>query len=526
MEKVMNKEGGKMKLRVLIEDLKDIEIMGQMREDMEVNSVTNDSRKVKDGSLFVAIKGYLDDGHIYLEKAKAMGAVAAVVTEFNKTLDLLQIKVSNPREVLSSLSARVTDHPTKNLRMVGITGTNGKTTTSYILDHIYQVAGYKTGLIGSVVIKMGDEFKHSDLTTPESSDLHVIFGEMLKKKLDKVVMEVSSSALELYRVNDVDFDIVAFNNFSREHIDQHGSLEKYYEAKSSLVRKAKEGSFAILNRDDEVSYGLKDKTKASVITFSTLDEEAHIYCKNLDLSSGRAEFSLEITKDFQGLEGRISKGQYKVKLKMPGFHSVVNSLSALSIALVDGVPIEDAIRGISTFSGVERRFQYIYDEEFIIIDDHFANTSNIDMTLESLVKLDYKNLHLVYAIRGNRGPTVNRENIVTLLKWKDKLGLEEIIGTRSEEFVTAKDRVTKEEMEVFKEELSKSDLKVTLIDDLKSAIAYAIDQAGEGDVILLAGSQGMDYGARVALDHIKETRNPKDLEKLYAPLKGRVSDRV
>lgn len=513
-----------MNLKLLLEGLEIIEIMGSIPDHIEVTGVTNDSRKVTNGSLFVAIKGYLDDGHLYLEKAKALGAVAAVVTKFNENLDLTQIKVDNPRKVLSHLAAKITDHPTKSMRMVGITATNGKTTTSYILDHIYQVAGFKTGLIGSVVIKMDDEFKHSDLTTPESSDLQVIFTQMLEKKLDKVVMEVSSSALELYRVNDVDFDIVAFNNFSREHIDQHGSLEKYYEAKSSLIKKAKKEAFVILNRDDEVSFGLKDKSKASVITFSTKDENAHVYCKNLDLSSGRAEFILQINKEFDGLAGIVSKGEYQVKLKMPGFHSVVNSLSALSIALVDGVPIEDAIEGIETFTGVERRFQYIYDEDFIIIDDHFANGSNIDMTLESLVKLEYNKLHLVYAIRGNRGTTVNRENITTLMKWVDKLGLTEIIGTSSLEFVTSKDKVTKEEMEVFKDELSKSNLKVTIIDELKPAIKFAIDQAEDGDVILLAGSQGMDHGARVALDYIKEARNPKDLDKLYAPLRGRVSD--
>lgn len=513
-----------MNINVLLEGLNIKEVIGSIPEDLEVNSVTNDSRKVKEGSLFVAIKGYLEDGHLYMEKAKALGAVAAVVTKFNENLDMIQIKVDNTREVLSFLSAKISDYPTKSLRMVGITATNGKTTTSYILDHIYQVAGFKTGLIGSVVIKMDDEFEHSDLTTPESSDLHVLFQEMVKRRLDKVVMEVSSSALELYRVNDVDFDIVAFNNFSREHIDQHGSLEKYYEAKSSLIKKAKKEAYAILNRDDEVSYGLKDETKAKVITFSTKDEKAHVYCSNLDLSSGRAEFILQINKEFEGLEGKVAQGEYKVKLKMPGFHSVVNSLSALSIALVDGVSIEDAIKGISTFSGVERRFQYIYDQDFIIIDDHFANASNIDMTLESLVKLNYKKLHLVYAIRGNRGPTVNKENIVTLLKWKEKLGLEEIIGTSSQEFVTSKDQVTKEEMEVFKEELSKSDLKTTIIDELKPAIKYAIDQAEKGDVILLAGSQGMDHGARVALDYIKEIKNITDLDELYAPLQGRVSD--
>ncbi|HSL87003.1 MAG TPA: Mur ligase family protein, partial [Bacteroidales bacterium] len=338
------------------------------------------------------------------------------------------------------------------------------------------------------------------------------------------VMEVSSSALELYRVNDVDFDIVAFNNFSREHIDQHGSLEKYYEAKSSLVRNAKKGSFAILNRDDEMTYGLRGETEAKVVTFSTKDESADLYCSDLDLSSGRAKFVLKIRQDIVGLEGMIEKGEYPVNLKVPGFHSVVNSLSAMAMALVDGVKIRDVIQGVETFGGVERRFQYIYDDEFVIIDDHFANMSNIDMTLESLVKLDYNKLHLVYAIRGNRGPTVNRENILTLLKWRDKLHMDEIIGTKSVEFVSSKDKVTEVELTVFHEELKKSDLKVTMFDDLESAIRYGIDKAEEGDVILLAGSQGMDYGARVALQYIYSKNEGKDKEKLFAPLKGRVSD--
>lgn len=512
-----------MKLKSLIEGL-DVEVSSGGFEDMEITAVTNDSRKVKEGSLFVAIKGYLQDGHDYLAKARGNGAAAAVVTEFRDEVDMLQIRVDNPREVLSQLSARLCGHPTRQLRMVGITATNGKTTTSYILDHIYTMAGYRTGLIGSVMIKVGERFVHSELTTPESSDLQVIFTEMVEEKVEKAVMEVSSSALELYRVHDVDFDIVAFNNFSREHIDQHGSLEKYYEAKSSLVRNAKAGAFAILNRDDEMTYGLRGETKAKVISFSTKDDDADLYCSDLDLSSGRAKFTLKIRQDIVGLEGVVEKGEYPVQLMVPGFHSVVNSLSAMAMALVDGVRMQDVIRGVETFGGVERRFQYIYDDEYVIIDDHFANMSNIDMTLESLVKLHYNRLHLVYAIRGNRGPTVNRENIMTLLNWRDKLHMDEIIGTGSEEFVTAKDKVTEEELSVFHEELKKSDLTVTMFDGLKESIRYAVDKAQPGDVILLAGSQGMDHGARVALEYIYEKDSSKDEERLFAPLKGRVSD--
>lgn len=521
--KRMRKEGGKMKLRTLIEGLT-VEMNRDSFEDMEIISVTNDSRKVLEGSLFVAIKGYLQDGHDYMKKARDNGAMVSVVTEFREDVDMLQIKVENPREILSVLSARLCGHPTRKLRMVGITATNGKTTTSYILDHIYTMGGFRTGLIGSVVIKVGDRFVHSELTTPESSDLQVIFSEMVEENIEKAVMEVSSSALELYRVHDVDFDIVAFNNFSREHIDQHGSLEKYYEAKSSLVRNAKAGSFAILNRDDEVTYGLRGETKAKVISFSTKDDDADLYCSDLDLSSGRAKFTLKIRQDIVGLDGVVEKGEYPIQLMVPGFHSVVNSLSAMAMALVDGVKMQDVIRGVETFGGVERRFQYIYDDEYVIIDDHFANASNINMTLESLEKLNYNRLHLVYAIRGNRGPTVNRENIVTLLNWRDKLHMDEIIGTSSKEFVTAKDQVTEEELKVFHEELKKSDLSVTMFPGLKESIRYAIDKAQEGDVILLAGSQGMDHGARVALEYIHEKYNEKDMDRLFAPLRGRVSD--
>lgn len=516
--------GGKMKLSRLLEDYPFAIDDGEHLQDIEVTSVTNDSRKIEQGGLFVAIKGYLMDGHDYIGKASEKGAAAAVVSEFRKDVKIPQIRVENPREALSRLSAKLLGYPTKNLKVIGITATNGKTTTSYMLDHIYLEAGYKTGLIGSVMIKSGDEFVHSELTTPESSDLQKIFLKMAEDRVEKAVMEVSSSALELYRVNDVDFDIVAFNNFSREHIDQHGSLEKYYEAKSSLIRKAKSSAVAVLNMDDENTISMKEHTKARVITFSTKDPSATLFCKNLDLSSGRGRFTLVVQEGFEGLNGWVPQGEYPVSLKVPGFHSVVNALSAMAIAMADGVDAKVCVKAMETFGGVERRFQYIYDGDFIIIDDHFANTSNIDMTLESLVKLEYEKLHLVYAIRGNRGPVVNRENLETLLKWKEKLHMDEIIGTKSVEFVTDKDRVTKEEIRTYESMLEHSGLEVHLYEELRPAIAYAIDKAQKGDVILLAGSQGMDHGARIALEYIYRKGIEEDRESLFSVLRDRVSD--
>lgn len=513
-----------MKLSQLAGAIPVLEVRGKDWADLEILNVSNDSRKIREGGLFVAVKGYLQDGHAYLAKAQEMGALAAVVTEFREESSLPQIRVENARESLSRLSAELLKHPSRKLRVMGITATNGKTTTSYMLDHIYRRLGVKTGLVGSVVIKVGEEFVHSELTTPESSDLQLIFDRMVQAKVSRAIMEVSSSALELYRVHDVDFDIVAFNNFSREHIDQHGSLEKYYEAKSSLIRNAKSGSFAVLNRDDDMAYRLRAETKAQVVAFSTKDDQADVYCSDLDLSSGRGRFLLKIRKDIVGLDGVVEKGEYPVSLRVPGFHSVVNALSALSMAIIDGVGIQEAIAALETFGGVERRFQYIYDREFIIIDDHFANTSNINMSLESLVKLSYRKLHLVYAIRGNRGVTVNGENIETLLKWREQLPMDEIIGTSSVEFVGDKDRVREEELAVFTEKLRDSDLKVTRIDSLTEAIHYALDQVQPGDVVLLAGSQGMDRGARIALEYLWQKHPEGDKEELFSPLDGRVAD--
>ena len=385
------------------------------------------------------------------------------------------------------------------MKMIGVTATNGKTTTSYMTNAILENHGLKTGLIGTVVIKIDDLSIPSELTTPESLDLQRYLKQMVDRNVSHVCMEVSSAALETHRTETVDYDIVTFNNLSLEHMDSHGTFERYFEVKSSLIRNASEKSFAVLNLDNPYSASLVSETKAQVITFGIKSKEGHIHCKNLDLSTGRAKFTFEILKPFQVDSIEYTPSEFDVELSVPGLHSVYNSMVAIITALLCGVAITTIQETLRTFPGVERRFEIIYENEFMIIDDHFANPGNIDVTLETIKFMNYEKLHLVYAIRGNRGPTVNHENAVAIAEWMARLELGDIIATKSVSHVTAKDKVTDDEVQAFMRVMKQANINVTMYDELPAAISDALSQANRGDLMLLAGCQGMDNGGRIAL---------------------------
>ncbi|MFC5529949.1 Mur ligase family protein [Cohnella yongneupensis] len=467
--------------------------------DIQVSGIAYHSQKVSEGNLFVCVTGYKTDGHKYLAGAAQRGAVAAIVERFQDGIDIPQIRVADSRIALARLGAAFYGRPADKLKMmIGITATNGKTTTSYMANAILENHGLKTGLIGTVVIKIDDTTIPAELTTPESLDLQAYLGQMVDRGVSHVCMEVSSAALETHRVEQVDYDIVTFNNLSREHIDSHGSFENYFKAKSSLVRNAGAHAAAILNLDDSYSASLVGETKAQVVTFGVKSREGHIYCKDLDLSTGRARFKLEIVKPFNVNGIDFAPGEFEVSLGVPGLHSVYNSMVAIIIALLCGVSVETIQRTLSEFRGVERRFEFIHEGDFSIIDDHFANPGNINVTLETLRFMDFERLQLVYAIRGDRGPTVNRENAEAIVEWLARLEINEITATKSISHVTSKDKVSDEEERVFREVMAAANIKVNLYDELPDAIAHALRQASKGDLILLAGCQGMDPGAAIA----------------------------
>lgn len=493
-----------MKLGELISTIKTENEVQQQILELDITGVAYHSQKVEKGNIFVCVRGFKTDGHQYLKDAASKGAQVAVVEEIQQDVSIPQIVVRNSRKVLAQLAAAFYEHPARKMKMIGITATNGKTTTSYMANAILENGGYRTGLIGTVIIKNGDTTIPAELTTPESLDLQKYLYEMANNDVSYVTMEVSSAALELYRVEQVDYDIVTFNNISREHMELHGNFERYFEVKSSLIRNASEKSYAILNLDDEHSASLINQTKANVITFSLESRKGHIYCKDLDLSTGRGKFTVEIVKPFTAYGIEYKPSEFQVELAVPGLHSVYNAMVAIIIGLLNGVNVETIQQTLKNFTGVPRRFEFIYEGKFTIIDDHFANPGNINVTLQTIDYMNYNNLYLVYAIRGNRGATVNRENAEVVLEWAGKLGLSEVIATRSISNVTWKDEVTDEEVEAFVEVMKKGNIKVRLFDELADAIVEGISLAKENDLLLLAGCQGMDDGASIALEKLKE----------------------
>ena len=196
---------------------------------------------------------------------------------------------------------------------------------------------------------------------------------------------------------------------------------------------------------------------------------------------------------------------------------------SIAIGLLCGVSVETIQKSLAEFIGVERRFEIIFEEDFKIIDDHFANSGNIDVTLGTLEKMDYHKVKLVYAIRGDRGVTVNKENAEAIAKWASKLGFHEVIATCSRSHVTEKDFVHDKEIEVFLKVMEEAGIQVKLFDELPDAIHEGLKQAEQDDIVLLAGCQGMDYGAKVALEQLKVLRPELDQDKLLQPLKKRVA---
>lgn len=482
-------------------------------EDLFIDDLAYHSGKVHSNTLFACIRGYKTDGHLYLKQAIESGACAAIVESF-MDVSIPQIKVKNSRLALALLADAFYEHPSKKMKVIGITATNGKTTTSFLMDSILDAHQLTTGLIGTVVVKIDDEKEAAVLTTPESLDLHHYFKKMVDKKVSHVTMEVSSSALESQRVGGVDFDIVTLNNISREHIDNHGSFEKYFDFKASLIRQAKPEATAILNLDDDFSRRLCTETKAKVLTYGVENTQGDIWISDLDLSTGRAVFQVHTSLNYEPFE---------VRLSIPGYHCVYNSLVAIATAMTLDIPSSTIQKGLHNFKGIERRFEFIFEDDFKIVDDHFANAGNINVTLETLNFMDYNDLHLVYAIRGSRGVTVNKENAETIVKWAKKLNLSEIIATRSLGHVTWKDEVTKDEEAAFLEVMKKAGINVHLYDTLEEAIALSFTKVGTNDIVLLAGCQGMDYGCNIAINQLEKMRPDIPQEILRKPLQHRVA---
>jgi len=362
--------------------------------DVDINGISLDSRKVEKGNVFIAIPGTQLDGHKYIQEAIKCGAVAIITNGMDVgTLSVPQIKVGNPRRVASLIAAEFYDHPSKNLTIIGITGTNGKTTTASLLYSIFSIAGLKTAQMGTFGL-IAEEFEtKKDLTTADPITLQRRFSELLKNDFTHVVMEVSSHALDQYRVADVDFNYGVFTNLTTEHLDYHKTIDEYFHAKSKLFKMLPITSTAIINVDDEHGQQLAKDCSSPVLTFSKNQSS--------DIRFNELDFSVD------GISGTIQAGDLSYKINSPllGQFNAENILSAVSVAHAANIAASDIEKGISDCTNIPGRMETfkIKTGGIVIID--FAHTPDAyekALSTISNIKNTDARLTIIFGAGGNR----------------------------------------------------------------------------------------------------------------------------
>ena len=372
--------------------LKNIKYQGEV-ENIEISNITYDSRKVKEGSLFIAISGQNEDGHDYIYEAVNKGASAVIANGRAPVLDNIPIiQVSNPRKVMSKIAANFYNNPSKELNIIGITGTNGKTTTTQIIDYIIKANNKTSSSLGTLGFNTPSGMISTGFTTPESIELQQIIDTIKKGGIEYVPMEISSHAIELYRTNDVDVNIAIFTNIGHDHLDFHKSIENYFNAKLKLFTQLNKKSTAILNIDDPYTKKIINKINCNYSTYG-FNKKADLYIKDYSLN-------IEKSKAIIQYKGEL----FELETPLIGKFNLYNLSAAVLCTFELGICKNDIIQSIKYFNNIPGRLEkYNYKSNTIIIDyahtpDAFANI------FKSIFELKNKNKKIitVFGCGGNR----------------------------------------------------------------------------------------------------------------------------
>ncbi|MEH7106863.1 UDP-N-acetylmuramoyl-L-alanyl-D-glutamate--2,6-diaminopimelate ligase [Bacillus sp. JJ1764] len=444
--------------------------------DLEITSLENDHRKVQPGSLFICIKGYTVDGHDFAEAAVKNGSVA-VIAQRELDIEVPVIIVNDTTRAMAVLADAFYGHPTRKLKLIGITGTNGKTTTSHMIEKIFADQGEKTGLIGTMYTKIADQIIETKNTTPESLTLQKTFHEMVGQGVGTAVMEVSSHALDLGRVHGCEYDVAVFTNLTQDHLDFHKTMEEYRRAKSLLFSQLGNSfdphkpKFAILNADDHASEVFKKVTAAHVVTFG-IDQPADIRAINIQMSSTGIKFDILIN-------GLI----YPVHIQLLGKFSIYNVLASFAAALVSGIEIEEIIRSLESIKGVSGRFELVQaGQDFTVIVDYAHTPDSLENVLKTIQTFAKQKIFVVVGCGGDRDRT--KRPIMA-----------QIACRYATNPIFTSDNPRSEDPEAILDEMEtgvKGEV-YQVIPDRKDAIYSAIEQASSGDVILIAGKGHETY---------------------------------
>ncbi len=450
--------------------LKDIVVntdatIGIELENISVTDICYDSRKVKPGALFVAIKGFKSDGHQFIEKALELGA-AVIVGEEDRCGDNY-IKVSDTRKFLAVASKNFFDCCADKMKIVGITGTNGKTTTSYLIKQILELKGHKCGLIGTNQILIGNDAIESERTTPESRELHELFKRMYDAGTEYVVMEVSSHSLELDRVYGIAFEVGIFSNLTQDHLDFHMTMDNYAKAKAKLFEISKN---AAVNADDPYSGVMLEGAK-NVLTYS-IEKDSNLKAEEIKLRERGVTFNV----NFKGEERQL-------RLSIPGQFSVYNALAAATGALSLGFSLEDIEKGLVIARGVKGRLEVVPTlTPYTVIIDYAHTPDGLENVINAVRGFARGRVITLFGCGGDRDNTK-----------RPIMG--EIAQRLSDYVIVTSDNPRTEEPKAIMEQIvaGMKSGDYICIENRKDAIKYALDFAKEGDVIILCGKGHETY---------------------------------
>lgn len=472
------------KLKDLLEHL-DYQCL-QGTTDKEITSVVYDSRKAEPGSLFLCIKGAVSDGHAYAKEVAEKGASVLVVQDAVEVPeDVTVIQVENSRYAMACISAAWFDYPAKKLKTIGITGTKGKTTTTYLVKSILENAGHKTGLIGTIETIIAEEHIPSANTTPESYLVQQYFAKMAEAGCDSVVMEVSSQGLMLHRTAGFTFDIGIFTNLEPDHIgpNEHKDFEDYLHCKALLFKQCKTGIF---NADDQHLEQILEGHTCEVETFG-FSEKADLRAENTKLVTGKG--TLGIHYDVKGLM------DFPVEIDLPGKFSVYNSLTAIAVCRHFNVTEENIQKALKQ-AKVKGRIEMVkVSDDFTLMIDYAHNAMSLESLLTTLKEYKPNRLVCLFGCGGNRSKLRRYE-------------MGEVSGKLADLTIITSDNPRNEEPQEIindiKVGIGKTDGKYVEIIDRKEAIAYAIHHGQPGDIVVLAGKGHEDY------QEIKGKKYPMD----------------
>jgi len=455
---------------------------------IDIQSIEYDSRQVKPSSLFVAIKGFKSDGYDYVKQAREGGAVAVLGERESCSEIPNHIQVKNVRQALAEISARFFGHPGNKLTVFGVTGTNGKTTTCFLIKEILEISGIKTGLVTSTVNDTGGEIFKASRTTPESLDLQRLLFLIDKNECDSAVIEVSSHGLVLHRVDNIVFNLAVYTNLTRDHLDFHKSMEDYMAAKAELLNRLnKEHPVAVINIDVPQFIALLEREEIKFTTYSLSDTEADVYCANYRFMPTETIFDL-----------MTPLGLRTIRIKLPGRFNLINAIAAAAGCYAAGVEYDDIVKGLENAEQVPGRLNAINQGQSFGLFVDFAHTPDaIERVCESLREISSGGrLLLLFGCGGDRDrgkrPLMGKAAV-----------------THADFVVVTSDNPRSEEPLAIIEDIKPglNGGKFEIEPDRKKAIHKILSQANAGDVVLLAGKGAEKFqevkGSFIPFDEIE-----------------------